>query len=134
MGILAALLADQCIPRDNSPKRGSRTPSNAISLQLDDFHLAAAGDDALDVFGPARQRRAHLLGERVPLIHADHAGETAALVIQNLFDDMQRGATPREARGDAAANVVKPPSGKRLASPVLFTLRVAKVGSSPFAS
>ena len=50
-----------------------------------------------------RQRRAHLLGERVPLIHADHAGETAALVIQNLFDDMQRDATPREARGDAAA-------------------------------
>ena len=132
MGILAALLADQCIPRENSPKRGSRTPSNAISLQLNDFHLAAA--DALDVFGPARQRRAHLLGERVPLIHADDAGETAALVIQNLFDDMQRDAKPREARGDAAANVVKRPTGKRLASPVLFTLRVAKVGLSPFAS
>ena len=55
-----------------------------MSLQLDDFRLAAAGDDALEVSGPARQRRAHLLGERVPLIHADDAGETAALVIQNL--------------------------------------------------
>jgi len=51
-------------------KRGSGTRSNAISLQLDDFHIATAGDPALDVFGPARQRRAPLLGERAHIFES----------------------------------------------------------------
>ena len=72
---------------------------------------------------PQREGRAHFLAERVPLIDADDAAETAADVIEAPFDHVERRAQPGHATGHAAADVVDDPGRQGRGGGVARALR-----------
>ena len=74
--------------------------------QRHDHALAAFGQDA-HVVGPHRQRGLHLALVAAAIVNACGAALVAALVVQNLFDDVRLHAEISHAARGRPANVVQ---------------------------
>lgn len=80
---------------------------------LDDIRRRRAAHQRLDMARPCLHCRALLVSERMPLIDANDARETAGNVIEQLFDDRQIDAEPGHAGRDGAPDVVENPARHR---------------------
>src|SRR5262245_61000333 len=90
--------------------------SRHLPLHENDRPLAALGQRA-DVVAPHTQRGAHLVRVRTSIVDADNSGAVTGLMIENLLDDVWRGAQIAEARCKRSAKVMQRPWHDAIAEP-----------------